>query len=201
MAEAFAMRQRIRKIGFWILLAGLLWSVFLSARIWRFGAQDQARPADCIIVLGAAVKGAAPSPVFAERIRHGIDLYRSGHAPKILFTGGFGEGQKHSEGAVGHAVATSQGLPSVDVLFEEKSRTTQQNLLEASAVMRAHGMESAILVSDPLHMSRAMWMAEDLGIKACSSPTPPTRYRSLRSKLGFLMREFYFHHHYAITGN
>jgi uncharacterized SAM-binding protein YcdF (DUF218 family) len=67
--------------------------------------------------------------------------------------------------------------------------------------MQKHGLKSAIIVSDPLHMKRAMMMAEDLGIEAASSPTPTTRYRSLQTKLGFLIREIYFFHHYIITGN
>jgi hypothetical protein len=44
-------------------------------------------------------------------------------------------------------------------------------------------------------------MADDFGIQAVSSPTPTTRYRSLRTKLGFLVRELYFVHHYFLTGN
>lgn len=67
--------------------------------------------------------------------------------------------------------------------------------------MREHGLKSAIIVSDPLHMKRALMMAEGLEIDAVSSPTPTTRYRSLQSKLGFLFRELYFFHHYLITGD
>jgi uncharacterized SAM-binding protein YcdF (DUF218 family) len=67
--------------------------------------------------------------------------------------------------------------------------------------MKTHNLKSAIIVSDPLHMKRAMMMADDLGIEAVSSPTPTTRYRSLRTKLGFLVRELYFVHHYVLTGN
>jgi uncharacterized SAM-binding protein YcdF (DUF218 family) len=56
-------------------------------------------------------------------------------------------------------------------------------------------------VSDPLHMKRAMMMADDLDIAAVSSPTPTSRYRSLKTKLGFLLRELYFIHHYSATGD
>jgi uncharacterized SAM-binding protein YcdF (DUF218 family) len=67
--------------------------------------------------------------------------------------------------------------------------------------MRQHGIESAVVVSDPLHMKRAMMMADDLGIVAASSPTPTSRYRSLKTKLRFLLRELYFIHHYLATGH
>ena len=50
-------------------------------------------------------------------------------------------------------------------------------------------------------MKRAALMAHDLGIPTAPSPTPTSRYRSLKSKLGFLLREIYFYHHYRVTGN
>lgn len=185
----------------WSLLAGAVWCVILATMIWRSGTRDHAARSDCIIVLGAAVNGTTPSPVFAERIRHGVDLYHSRLAPKLIFTGGVGEGEKHSESSVGRAIAIQRGVPSDDILIEEQSRTTLQNLAEARAVMRKNGLRSAIIVSDPLHIKRAMLMAEGLGMEAVSSPTPTTRYRSLQTKLGFLVREMYFFHHYLITGN
>jgi uncharacterized SAM-binding protein YcdF (DUF218 family) len=195
------MRSSIKRIALWLLLAGFVWCATLAVLIWRYGAHDRATKADCIIVLGAAVQGTIPSPVFEERIRHGIKLYQAGFASKILFTGGVGEGQQHSEGSIGLRVATQQGIPASDILFEDRSRTTQQNLSEAAFVMIKHGLKSAIIVSDPLHMKRAMMMADDLGIEAFSSPTPTTRYRSFQTKFGFLVREIYFFHHYIVTGN
>ena len=195
------MHSRIKRIALWLLLAGFVWCAILATIIWRYGANDHAIKSDCIIILGAAVQGTTPSPVFEERIRHSIDLYRAGFAPKLLFTGGVGDGLKHSESSVGRSVATQQAIPVGDILIEERSRTTQQNLSEARSVMHKNGLKSAIIVSDPLHMKRAMMMADGLGINAVSSPTPTTRYRTLQTKLGFLFRELYFFHHYVITGN
>ncbi len=195
------MRSRFKRIALWLLLAGFVWCVIVATLIWHFGTQDHASKSDCIIVLGAAVSGTTPSPVFQERVRHGIDLYHTGFAPMLLFTGGFGEGQKHSEGSVGRSVAIQQAVPAGDILIEERSRTTRQNLSEARSVMQKHGLKSAIIVSDPLHMKRAMMMAEGLDIDAVSSPTPTTRYRSFPTKFSFLIRELYFIHHYMFTGN
>ncbi len=195
------MRGRIRRIALWLLVAGFSWCLILGAVIWQYGEQDGAARSDCIIVLGAAVQGTTASPVFEERIRHGIGLYDAGYAPKLLFTGGFGDGQIHSESGMGRSIAIRHGVPATDILIEETSRTTHQNLFEARSLMRLHGMRSAIVVSDPLHMKRAMMMADGLGMAAASSPTPTSRYRSLRTKLGFLLREIYFIHHYLVTGD
>ncbi len=183
-----------------LITAVVLWCVIIAISIWRYGSRDDAVKSDCIIVLGAAVEGENPSPVFAERIRHGIGLYEAGYAPKLIFTGGYGEWQKYSESGIAAFVATQRGVPVNDIYADEKSRTTRQNLSEAAMIMKTHNLKSAIIVSDPLHMKRAMMMADDLGMAAVSSPTHTTRYRSLRTKLGFLVRELYFFHHYIITG-
>jgi uncharacterized SAM-binding protein YcdF (DUF218 family) len=122
-----------------LLLAGFVWCVTLATLIWRYGKSDRATKSDCIIILGAAVQGTSPSSVFVERIRHVIDLYHAGFAPKLLFTGGVGAGQQHSEGSVGRSVATQQGVPANDILVEERSRTTRQNLSEARSVMQMNG--------------------------------------------------------------
>lgn len=194
------MRRRIKRIVIWLLIAGLAWCVILGTIVWRYGTHDRAAISDCIIVLGAAVQGTKASPVFEERIRHGISLYDSGYATKLLFTGGIGDGQILSEASIGRSAAIQHGIPATNILVEEKSRTTQQNLSEALAVMRQHGIKSAIIVSDPLHMKRSMMIAEDLDIAAVSSPTPTSRYQSHKTKLGFLLRELYFIHHYSVTG-
>ena len=66
--------------------------------------------------------------------------------------------------------------------------------------MRDAGMETALIVSDPLHMRRAMEMAEALGIEARPSATPTTRYQSWTTQAPFLLREIYFIHHFWLFG-
>lgn len=183
-----------------IALAILVWLGGLAVVIWTYGQTDRAEPSDCVIVLGAAIQGDRPSPVFEERIRHALQLYRTGLVAKVIFTGGCGDGLTRAESEVAAAYALQAGLPAADILTEARSRTTKQNLVEARLLMEAHGLRTAILVSDPLHMRRAMWMAHDLGIRAVSSPTPTTRYRSWPARLRFLRRELYYWHHYWFSG-
>ncbi|WAC17760.1 YdcF family protein [Luteolibacter sp. SL250] len=179
----------------------IVWLIWLGISIHRFGSEDQARPSDCIIVLGAAVHGDVPSPVFLQRLRHGVDLQHRGMARKIIFTGARAEGDSHSESGMGEFFARSMGIPADNILIEERSTTTLGNLVEAAALMKEHRLESAIIVSDPDHMKRAMRMARDLGIRAYSSPTPTSRYQSWKTRLPFLLREMYFFHHYLVTGD
>lgn len=187
--------------GLKVFIALLLsWLVLLGASIWHGGTQNRVKPADCIIVLGAAVQNTQPSPVFAERIRHAVTLYQQGFSQHIIFTGGIGDGQILAESVAAQQFAQGLGVAAQAIYREENSHTTQQNLVEAAAIMRRQGWQSAIIVSDPLHLKRAAWMAKDVGITAVTSPTPTTMYRSLGAKLTFLAREIYFLHYYAITG-
>ena len=193
-----ARRQRKRRgvLGWtWRLLLLLaLWLVGVAAYIVWVGEHDQAAPADVIIVLGAAAYDARPSPVFAERIRHGIDLYQRGLAKHLIFTGGFGNGARFSESQVAQRYALKRGVPRQAILIETRSRTTHQNLQQAAVLMKAHGFKRAIIVSDPLHMARALRLAREAGIDALGSSTPTSRFRSFETRKRFLLQEVYFFH-------
>ncbi|WP_313173172.1 YdcF family protein [Stenotrophomonas sp.] len=194
------MKSAVRRTGVmgWVwrlCVLLLLWLLGVAAWIIWVGDRDQAAPADAIIVLGAAAYDAKPSPVFEERIRHGLDLYRQGYAPKLIFTGGFGgAGARFSESQVARRYALKQKVPSSDILIETRSRTTRQNLVEAKHVMLKHDMHKVIVVSDPLHMARALRLSRELGIDALASSTPSTRFRSFHTSWRFLLQEVYFFH-------
>ena len=190
-----------------ILIVSLLavvgiWLLFLANSIIRFGEANSSRKANAIVVLGAAVNGKKPSPVFEERIRHSVTLFQQGMAPVLLFTGGRSDGDHLAESEAARDFAIALGVPASAILIETRSHTTQQNLSEASLLLSGpEKKNSIIIVSDPLHMKRAAGMANDLGFTVFSSPTPTTRYRTWSTKLPFLLRELYFYHHYLVTGN
>ncbi|WP_434026569.1 YdcF family protein [[Pseudomonas] boreopolis] len=192
-----AARKRLGPWGWlWrLLVLAVLWLLGVAVWIVWVGERDQAAQADVVIVLGAAAYDARPSPVFEERIRHGLDLYRAGYAPKLIFTGGFGgSGARFSESQVARRYALRHDVPQQDILIETVSRTTRQNLEQARALMQAHGMHRAIIVSDPLHMARALRLCRELGIDALASSTPSTRFRSFHTSWRFLLQEVYFFH-------
>ncbi|WP_445638069.1 YdcF family protein [Nostoc sp. DSM 114161] len=177
------------------LISALLLAIASTASsIYLYGNSSNNIKADAAIVLGAAVWGEEPSPVFRERINHAINLYKNGFVKTIMFTGGVGESNESAEAIVGKNYAISQQVKAADILTETQSRTTHQNLKNALEVANAHQLTKFLIVSDPLHMKRAVLMARDLGMDAYSSPTPTTRYRSFNSQMEFLSREtcFYF---------
>lgn len=170
----------------------------LAGSICAYGEIDEKRPADVALVLGAGTHDGEVSPVFRERINHGIWLYQNGYVSNLLLTGGVGAGNEISDAQAAKNYAVAQGVPEEVILIEEQSAITQQNLEYAKQIMDEHGLRTAVLVSDPLHMKRAMLGARDAGITAYSSPTPTTMYKSAGAKAKFLAREVFYYIGYGV---
>lgn len=163
---------------------------------------DLAHDADisALIVLGAAIYGDRPSPVFAARLDYARDLLRAGRAGMAIITGGVGEGEKLSEAEVGRDYLLAQGIPEDQILVEIVSRTTFENLCHARLILQPLSGERYAVVSDPLHLRRAMQLASDAGLDAVPAATPYTRYRSFAKQAQFVLRESYFYARRLITG-
>jgi uncharacterized SAM-binding protein YcdF (DUF218 family) len=144
---------------------------FATYRIWAQGQSDEERPADAIVVMGAAQYNGRPSPVFAARLDHAVSLYLAGVAPRLVVTGGKAEGDRTTEAAAGRAFAIELGVPEEDILVEDQSRTTLESIRGVADLLDANGARSAIFVSDRPHMLRVLRMAADEGITAWGSPT------------------------------
>ncbi|MBK9050056.1 MAG: YdcF family protein [Chloroflexi bacterium] len=122
-------------------------------------------------MLGAAVWDDQPSPVFAERINHAINLYKNGQVEFIIFTGGVGDGEQLAESLVAANYAIANGVAVGDTFCETSSKITLENLQGAQEIVQQQGIGRVVIVSDPLHMRRSIMMAQDLGLDAHSSPT------------------------------
>jgi uncharacterized SAM-binding protein YcdF (DUF218 family) len=169
--------------------------------VLRYAAMSDNGPADAAIVLGAAVPTTGPSPVYVERINHAVELYRSGAVKYLIMTGGKGLGERVAEADAGREKAIADGVPADAILTETQSRDTRGNLANAKPIVTAHAFDKVLIVSDPLHMMRAMQMAAEVGLDAAPSPTPTTRFRTLRTQLPMLIKETYFNLHYRILGS
>jgi uncharacterized SAM-binding protein YcdF (DUF218 family) len=172
----------------------------LAVDIWRYGNERATGPADAALVLGAAVAGSDPTPVLAERLRHAADLHARGVVARIVVTGGRSPEDALSEAEASRNWLVSQGVPAADILLEDTSRTTIQNIDFALPILQANGIGSVLIVSDPLHQRRAMIIAERRGLAASPSPTPTSRYQSLQTQLPFLMREVWFLAQFLVAG-
>lgn len=190
--------KKIRRILIIINALVIVYIIANAISICRYGKIDEKCKADVTIVLGAATYDGKVSPVYQERINHAIELYVNGYVKKIIMTGGKAKGNSVSDAYAAKQYAIKKGVLDTDILLEEKSTITQENLSNAKLIMNEIHMKTAIIVSDPLHMKRSMLLAKDAGIKAYSSPTPTTKYISIKTKVPFLARELFFYIGYKI---
>lgn len=196
------MKHKKRIVAGMALLCGLLLLTYLivtAVSIVNYGNKDEKQDADVAIILGAGASEAGVSPVYRERINHGVWLYENDYVDYLILTGGIGAGNTHSDAFIAKQYALSKAVPEEAILIEETSVITEENLENAKKIMDENSFETAIVVSDPLHMKRAMLMAKDYGIEACASPTPTTMYRSGKTKMPFLLREEFLYIGYCIV--
>ena len=195
-AAVMALKKRLLAVG-GMLLTGYV--SYVAVDISLYATVNEMKKAGAAIVLGAGVAADKPSPIFEERINHAIWLYKNGYVDKIILTGGKSKKKERSESSIARKYALSKTVPFKDIYIEEQSVITQENIFYAARIMKNADISSVIIVSDPLHMKRAMLMARDNGLTAYSSPTPTTKYVSLKTKLPFLAREIFFYIGYKIV--
>lgn len=107
--------------------------------IWDYlGMHQDLQKADCIVGFGNFNTDIA---------RRAAELYHQGYAPKILFTGGLGrntEGLLPEPEAVRFAkVAMACGVPEEDIILEDKSRNTKENIDFTRAILEEKGIPHA----------------------------------------------------------
>ena len=193
-------KKRILRWALGAVAVPLLWMGGVAISIVAGATANPGARADAAVVLGAAVWDGEPSPVFAERIHHALGLFERGQVRVLIFTGGIGEDDQLSEGAVARQYALARGVPAEAILVESESKTTRGNLAGAQSLMKQAGLSSAVIVSDPYHLRRAGMIADRLGMKHECSPTQTSRYSGFGAKTGLLLRESWFVTKLLVTG-
>src|SRR5260370_19437968 len=148
------MRSLLRKAFLTFVLALFGYLVYVSVQIGDQSTRDEARPADAILVLGAAEYRGRPSPVLKARLHHALFLYRQGLAPRILTTGGSGGDPTFTEAEVARAYLSKHGIPSEAIIVESEGESTVHSIAATAEIMRRMNLTSGIVVSDGYHIYR-----------------------------------------------
>ena len=180
-----------------VFICAALYPLLLLAAVWWQGTRDERRPADAIVVLGAAPWNGEPSPVLRARLDHAIQLCRQGYAPRVLVSGGVGDGDEFSEAAVAAGYLQEQGIPEAAILGEDHGRSSLESIRAAADVLASNGLSRVLLVSDPPHMLRILRLAETVGLEAYGSPAAASpAVASPGEEVRFLLRETLLYHRY-----
>lgn len=122
--------------------------------------------ADIIIILGYAVKRTGELlDVGKWRVEKGSMLYKEGIANKILMLGGKGKHFNNTNKSLAHWMkkyAIGLGVPSRDILLEEHSFDTKENIIFANRTCRMNGWKNIIFVTSGPHACRVKKLVEEI---------------------------------------
>ena len=174
---------RLRKIRrFCYLLAILCVLLILSGNSYIIHAgrksilsEQQAclQTADCILVLGCAVKGNTPSLMLQDRLNTAVSLYKNGVTKKIIMSGDHRE-DNYNEVGVMKAYAIQHGVEANDIYMDPEGYCTYDSLYLAK---EKFGCKNIIIVTQVYHLYRALYIANRLGINAYGLDAGGNHYR------------------------
>ncbi|MBE6678205.1 MAG: SanA protein [Ruminococcaceae bacterium] len=153
-----------------VALLGLSWVLGVNAYVKHSGGKSmvsedgaaQLSDVDCIIILGCKVNGDTPSDMLEDRLLCGINLYKSGAAPKIIMSGDHGT-VSYDEVNTMKQYAIDAGVPSSDVFMDHAGFSTYESVYRARDVFKA---KKIIIVTQTYHLYRALYIANELGLEA-----------------------------------
>ncbi|MBZ2186847.1 MAG: YdcF family protein [Bryobacter sp.] len=156
-----------------LLAAAWSWQIFeLTLAVRDQATREEARPAEVIVILGAAEYKGKPSPVFRSRLDHAYELYERRLAPRLITTGGAGGELVHTEAEVGREYLAGRGIPIENIYIEREGASTAQSTAAAAEILKRMGWRTCILVSDGYHLYRAKRMMAANGLECVGSPRP-----------------------------
>lgn len=166
-------KRRVRNVVLCIIAAMFLAAAGLIAL--SYGKQLTLPPAgesDVIIVLGAQVKpNGVPSVALERRLTLALETYLE-TPQKIIVCGARGGDEPATEASVMCAWLLERGVNAADVLQEDKSFNTRENLENAKAMMEAQGLSEALIITSDYHVARALSLCADIGLEATGKGSP-----------------------------
>lgn len=156
-----------------LCVAGLnLWVTLSAGGSIVDNEQSLTDTRDCIIVLGAGLRDGKPSPMLKDRLDKGIELYKSGAAPKILMSGDHGR-TGYNEVQVMKQYAVDAGIPSSDIFMDHAGFSTYESMIRARDIFE---VKSPVVVTQNYHLYRAIFIGKHIGIDCIGIPTDDFPY-------------------------
>ena len=191
------MKERSKKFLFYLFFVYLpslffFYVLVLYVLIRHTARQDEAQPADIILVFGAAQYNGRPSPVFKARLDHTAILFKQNLAGKIMTTGGHGVDSRFTEAEVGRRYLVRQNIPENSIFVEPNSLTTLESIQKFLEFLKSQNMNKVIAVSDGFHLFRIKQIFQDHNVTVFGSPARNSPIESsLRSRAWASLREVF----------
>lgn len=141
-------------------------------------------PKRVAIVYGAAVyKNGRLSDVLYDRVKTGVELYKSGKVKKILMSGDNSR-KEYDEPTAMRNKAIELGVPEEDVIADFAGRRTYDTCFRAINIFE---VKKAIHVTQEFHLPRAIYLCESMGVESIGLKANRRKYRDEKA---WAKREF-----------
>lgn len=173
-----------RRLGISVLVAVSSVIAFPIGLMFFLGKTDYRRPADAIVVFGArAYADGTPSHVLADRVRTACQLYHEGLAPRLIVSGGPGEGAVHETECM-RLEAVGLGVPNEAILLDPDGLNTWATAKNTRVMFHTEAFERVLAVSHFYHLPRIKMAFQRHGHEVF---TVPAQQQYLYSQLPFWM--------------
>jgi uncharacterized SAM-binding protein YcdF (DUF218 family) len=160
----------VLKIFLLLVLAVVVYFAVTLVQVWLTSRHYEARPAQAIVVMGAAQYDGVPSPDLRARLDEAVLLFHQGDAGVVAVTGSKEKGDEFTEAEAGARYLETKGVPST-VIVEAGGDDTWQSLSDVAPMLKARGDTKVLMVTDPFHEDRSMAIASGLGLTPYPTPT------------------------------
>lgn len=176
-----------RQIILAVMGAGALCFFVVEIRIASKMKADESKDLDCLILLGAQVKGEVPSRALWKRIQRALAYLKAHPKTVAILSGGRGPGEDVTEAEAMRRCLAKGGIPEWRLILEERSTSTLENLKFSQKLLWDKTCSVGILTSN-FHVYRALRLAGKLGYQRPVGISAPCEPRYLPH---YLMREFF----------
>jgi uncharacterized SAM-binding protein YcdF (DUF218 family) len=169
------------------------------------GGSAQLEPAAAIVVLAAGMMGdGALSHTSLRRATHGITLFQLGFAPLLAFSGPASRPLGPKEAEIRAEMARLFGVSPAAIVTETTALTTRAEATRMAALLQPMGVNTILLVTSYVHMSRSQQLFERVGFTVQPAPVedllhvrkPEARWGLMRT----LAQEFLARTYYRVAG-
>ncbi|MEZ5287572.1 MAG: ElyC/SanA/YdcF family protein [Vicinamibacterales bacterium] len=134
--------------------------------------KDSPASADAVVVLGGGVLGECVLNIHSmRRIMLGARLFKEGRAPLLVVSGGQAGGRCPVADGMAN-LAKDLGVPADRIVIEREASSTEENARRTAPLLRGRGVSHLVLVTDRLHMKRAIGVFEHQGFDVEPSAVP-----------------------------
>ena len=132
---------------------------------------------DCILILGAGIRGNNPSPMLEDRLLTGATIYKKNISNKIIVSGDHSE-EYYDEVNVMKNYLKEQNISSKDIFMDHAGFSTYDSIYRAKEIFKA---KKIIIVTQKYHLYRALYIAKELDLEAYGiSANRRTYYNQLK---------------------